>query len=163
MKIHSFYLLSVFLFISCSDHVNNIVGKDYLDSLNNEKRMDSLVSDRMKEVFLSDTLLISEAPVQITSTKVTFSGGIKLKYKNVSDKTITAIKFAWYGIDGFYDPVDLGSNPIGAGGGYTDETLSIGAYDESYWSTNSDKLKSIIKAWPIEVAFEDGSKWKIKK
>jgi hypothetical protein len=153
--------LTCFLFYSCnSSHTDN--AQSFLDSLNEAKHIDTIYNDRMKEAFLSDTLLISGAPVQVISTKVVYGGAVKLKYKNVSGKDISAVRFLWYGEDAFFNPIDLGSVLPGAGGGYSSKSLAAGGIDEGYWSSENEKLKTIIKAWPVEVAFSDNTKWKIK-
>lgn len=88
---------------------------------------------------------------------------IRLKYKNVSDKTITGIKFEWYGKNAFGDPADMGNimSP-GRGGGFTDETLRPGRTGYGTWEILSTDAKTITAARAYEVAFSDGTKWEAK-
>jgi hypothetical protein len=48
----------------------------------------------------------------------------------------------------------------GFGKGSTDRTLRAGKTSSGEWQALSRDLKKIIIAWPMEVVFEDGTKWK---
>lgn len=116
---------------------------------------------------LFDTAGLYRAPVKVLNSKLfkkEYSNyrDIRLTYKNVSNKTIIGIKFRWKGVDAFGDPADMGSyTSDGFGGGFTDDPLRGGRTETSEWGILSKDGKKVILAWPIEVAFEDGSKWKL--
>lgn len=87
-----------------------------------------------------------------------------LRYKNVSNKRVSAIRFKWYGVNAFNEPADVGgvfSN--GWGGGFDDEGLGVGNTTSNNWNVLSKDGKKILIAYPFEVAFSDGSKWELKK
>jgi hypothetical protein len=64
-------------------------------------------------------------------------------------------------LNAFDEPADCGniSNP-GFGGGYTDIVLKTGKSSSGTWSVLSRDGDKIVKAWPYEIVYEDGSKWK---
>lgn len=80
--------------------------------------------------------------------------------KTFPAKTISAIRFGWYGLDAFGDPANIGPLSNGFGGGYSDTELKGGKKETSKWSVITTNLKKVVKAWVTEVAFEDGTKWK---
>lgn len=108
------------------------------------------------------------APVEVLKAElvdVEYSNrrNISLKFKNNSDKVVTAIRFEWFGKDAFGDPADMG-NPIrsGIGGGFTDDKLRPGKTDYATWDIYSQDAKTVTAARAYEVAFEDGTKWTAK-
>jgi len=113
---------------------------------------------------LKDTIGSYKSPVQITSSSLvkreygTYKD-IKLIYKNVSKKKISAIKFRWKGIDAFGDPADMGGYTKGFGGGFTDDILAPSKSDYGTWDMLSNNAKKITVVWVTEVAFSDGTKW----
>lgn len=115
-----------------------------------------------------DTVGLYKAPVKVLKAKVVkqeYSSyrSVYLKYKNVSGKRVTGIKFNWYGTNAFNEPADLGNSlSSGFGGGFTDDGLRAGATDDGTWSVLSRDAKKIKLAWPIEVSFSDGTNWKLK-
>lgn len=114
-----------------------------------------------------DTVGVSTGPVKIISAKAADNSNeyitdknIKISYKNVSDKKIVGIRIKWYVTNAFGEPVkDMGGNYDGFGVGLDDSPLGAGKTASGTWDSNSGFTKN-VKAWPIEVAFEDGSKWK---
>jgi len=115
-----------------------------------------------------DTLNLGSAPVVVISARPVskeYSSykDVSLTYKNVSGKKISAIKFQWYGENAFHKPADCGVLSNGFGGGFMDEGLGIGRTASGTWNILSRDLKKIIKAWPTEVAFDDGTNWTVKK
>ena len=88
---------------------------------------------------------------------------IALRYKNVSDKVVTAIRFKWYGENAFNEPADIGALSEGWGGGFTDDALRPGATDYGQWSILSRDGKKVLIAYPYEVVFKDGSKWELQQ
>lgn len=141
------------------------IEHDYLDSLNREIE----VQERLEEFKTNlnwDTVGIYKSGLIVTDArfyKEEYSNynSIKLKYKNVSGKRIKAIKFKWYGIDSFGEPTDCGSlAEIGFGGGFDDSGLGDGKGTYGIWSILNQGGDKIVKAWPTEIVFEDGTKWK---
>lgn len=108
------------------------------------------------------------APIKVLSARFTereYSNykDVTLKYKNVSTKKVSAIRFKWYGVNAFNEPADAGNSFIqGWGGGYDDEGLGIGNTTYSTWNILSNDGKKILIAYPYEVVFKDGSKWELK-
>lgn len=88
---------------------------------------------------------------------------IASRYKNVSNKIITAIRFKWYGENAFNEPVDMGALNEGWGSGFTDDALRPGVSDYSQWSVLSRDGKKVLIAYPYEVAFKDGTKWELSQ
>jgi hypothetical protein len=62
-------------------------------------------------------------------------------------------------------PADMGSSGLtkGYGGGFDDDPLNPGKSRTSQWSILSGDAKKVVLAWPYEIAFSDGSKWKVGK
>ncbi|MDB5280689.1 MAG: hypothetical protein JWR61_5644 [Ferruginibacter sp.] len=163
-------IISVYCF-SCNGPQKEKKFEDYpLDiQLKAKKMTDSLIQASTKEA-LFDTLGLSQAPVKVLSSRLVkqeYSNykDISLTYKNVSDKKIQAIRFRWYGINAFGEPADMGSSGLlaGFGSGFHDEQIRPGKTQTSEWSIMSRDGKKIVLAWPYEVAFTDGSKWKCGK
>lgn len=87
---------------------------------------------------------------------------ITLKYKNISNKRVSAIRFKWYGENAFNEPADVGGlYRNGWGGGFDDEGLSAGRTTSSTWNVLSKDGRKILIAYPYEIAFSDGTKWKL--
>jgi hypothetical protein len=161
-------LFIVIMSTSCKNGPENTTDEiklDYLDSL----KMEREAQERLDEFRTSlnwDTVGIHESGLIITDArfyKEQYSNykSVKLKYKNVSGKRIKAIRFKWYGIDSFGDPTDCGRlTEIGFGGGFDDSGLGIGQSTYGIWSVYNQGGDKIVKAWPTEIAFEDGTKWK---
>lgn len=131
------------------------------------ERADSIQKSAYKFAF-KDTIGVYAAPVQVLSAKLVkreYSNyrDIALSFKNVSGKTVSAIRFKWYGLNAFGDPADMGRSYIeGYGGGFTDDLIRPGRKDYGTWEILSKDAKTIVAAWPIEVAFNDGTSWKLK-
>ena len=130
------------------------------------ERTDSLLEASTKNVLL-DTVGLYKAPVKVTKAvlfKKEYSSyrDIRLTYKNVSTKTIAAIKFRWMGTNAFGDPADMGTSMAeGFGSGFTDDILKPGKSETSEWGILSRDGKKVELAWPYEVAFTDGTKWEL--
>lgn len=160
-KILTLIMVSWF-FCNCSTEP----GKSTLtlaDTIAAHEIADSIINEGMHNAML-DTVGVSNAPVKILSAqpvKNEYSNyrNVSLKYKNVSNKTISAIKFSWYGENAFGEPADMGMVD-GFGNGNTDRTLKAGKTSSGEWQALSKDVKKIIIAWPREVVFEDGTKWK---
>ncbi len=163
-----FYLLAVTA-ISCHTGPKNETSLSLVDSMDIARRSDSMTQAVIKDA-LFDTVGISRAPVKVLSAKLVkqeYSNrkDIRLAWKNVSDNKIAAIRFKWYGLNAFGEPADMGGSGVikGIGGGLADRSLSPGKTDSGEWSIMSNDGKKIVLAWPYEVAFEDGTKWKAGK
>lgn len=158
-------LIIALLFFSCDTADKPPEYKSVAESLEVRRKVDSIVQTSMKNAFF-DTVGLSNAPVKVLSAKLIkkeYSNfkSMSLSYKNVSGKTIAAIRFKWYGENAFGEPADMGSSmQEGFGGGFTDETLRPGKTGSGVWSILSRDGKKVVLAWPYEVAFEDGTKWK---
>jgi hypothetical protein len=144
-----------------TDSIHGMTVKEYKDHF-----VDSLTKTTTKKIFM-DTAGISNAPVKVISAKMVQEEyskykSVRLTYKNVSGKKIEAIKFNWYGIDAFGEPADMGSFMDGVGGGLDDDPLGPGKSSTSTWSILSRNGKKVELAWAYEVAFSDGTKWKLK-
>ncbi|MFZ9942055.1 MAG: hypothetical protein ACO3O0_00450 [Bacteroidia bacterium] len=131
------------------------------------ENVDSMIRHLHKKTFMDSTGM-DKSPVVVVSAKLfkeAYSNykSIKLTYKNNSDKTIQAIRFEWYGENAFGEPADMGSPLIeGSGGGFTEETLRPGKTGSGVWSILSRDGKKILMARAYEVAFDDGSSWKLR-
>jgi hypothetical protein len=163
-------LISLIAFESCGGSKKKLktkeeIAQDYLDSLDLEIE----AAERLEEYMTNlnwDTLGIESSGLIITDARFVRKEysrykDIQIKYKNVSGKKIKAIKFKWYGVDAFGEPADCGGmNKNGFGGGFDDSGLDVGRQKSSEWSVLSSNGDKIVKAWPNEIAFEDGTKWK---
>lgn len=130
--------------------------------------IDSVVKNEMFEDSQKPAANDKTSPVEVVNSrlvKMEYSNhkNIELKYKNISNKTIQAIKFEWFGKNAFGEPADMG-NPIssGQGGGFTDETLKPGKTKYGTWEIFSADAKTITTVRATEVVFNDGTKWIIK-
>jgi hypothetical protein len=166
-------LVFIALFVGCENKPSKYSASQldsFGDNENHEYRehvKDSVMKDLNKQIYM-DTAGLYISPVKIIKSrfaKKEYSSykDIELTYKNVSGKKIDGIKFRWYGLNAFGDPADMGTIGNGFGGGFTDDPLSPGRSETSQWSILSRDGKKIVLAWPIEVAFSDGTKWKIGK
>lgn len=122
-----------------------------------------------------DTTHISESPIEILSidtshTNIIFSD-IKdddvliIHFKNISNKTIEGVKMRWYCEDAFRDPCFLSpSYGIGfeIGEGQSDDHILPGKTGKVKWVGFFSKM-NVVKAWPYQVAFSDGSTWSVLK
>lgn len=150
--------------ISCNEHATSSISElekhKFIDSFKNVER--SKINSSVRDIIL-DTTGLSKAPVRVLYANFYGMNGrnIELKWKNISGKRITAIRFKWYGENAFNEPADMGalSYEKGFGAGFTDNELAPGKTDQGTWSIYSRDGKKIVIAWPYEIAFKDGSKW----
>jgi hypothetical protein len=166
------FLLMLFFLIGCQtnkkeDETQKLLNEadKFIDSVNIAKKADSMTKQIIRSA-LFDTIGISTAPIKVLSAKVIkedYSRDVRLVWKNISSKKISAVKFKWYGVDAFNNPADMGQAYEGIGGGFTDDPIAAGQIDNGSWSTTSGNVKRIICAWPYEVAFSDGTFWKQNK
>jgi len=165
--------LGTILVISCQnkpvDETSKLIAETnrFIDSMEIARMSDSIMKASLRNA-LFDTAGLYLAPVKVLSAKLVsreYSNrkDIRLSWQNVSNKKIDAIKFKWYGLDAFNEPADMGTASIveGFGGGFTDRSISPGKKDAGTWEIMSGNGKKVVLAWPYEVAFADGTKWKI--
>jgi hypothetical protein len=166
-------LLMAIVVISCkqsadkSDTASDV--EDLELKIKGEAFADSVVR-AITKANLFDTLGVAAGPIRILSSRIvekeysTYKD-ISLTYKNVSDKKIEAIRFRWYGENVFGEPADMGTSiglkgSEGFGAGFVDDPLGPQKTRTSEWSINSRDAKKVVKVWPYEIVFSDGSKWK---
>ncbi|HUC79780.1 MAG TPA: hypothetical protein VMR70_02655 [Flavisolibacter sp.] len=151
------------------DSLENNVTKSINDLPNSVEQTANEIREEKHGVGAKyDTGGLYLAPVKVLSAKFVtkeYSNykDISLRYKNVSNKVITAIRFKWYGENAFNEPADMGALREGWGGGFTDDALRPGATDYGVWSILSRDGKKVLIAYPYEVFFKDGTKWELKQ
>lgn len=133
-----------------------------LDSIDNAVK-NEMFEDAQKPATNDKTTPVEVVNSRLVKMEYSNHKNIELKYKNISNKTIQAIKFEWFGKNAFGEPADMG-NPIssGQGGGFTDETLKPGKAKYGTWEIFSADAKTITTVRATEVVFNDGTKWTIK-
>lgn len=165
------FTFSLLYLLSCDKKKTNEEKLKYtLDSISYmekaKKNVDSLIKASAKTKIL-DTTGMSKSPILVLKSEliaISYSNrkNIRLVYKNVSNKKISAIRFEWYGENAFNEPADMGNYTfIGSGGGFTDQSLNPGKTRDSEWDILSKDAKKIIAARAYEVAFSDGTTWKL--
>lgn len=151
------------------DSLENNIAKSINDLPNSIEQTANKVREEKHGVGAKyDTGGLYLAPVKVLSAKFVtkeYSNykDISLRYKNVSDKVVTAIRFKWYGENAFNEPADMGGLREGWGGGFTDDALRPGASDYGQWSILSRDGKKVLIAYPYEVVFKDGTKWELSQ
>lgn len=174
MKEKHFYALLVFggfVFVAYmiafrKNHVTNDVlpKKDqFLDSISNVRTTDSV----LKAVYnraMFDTVGIYNAPIKIISSEVEKYGRIKIVYKNISNKDISAIRFKFYCENAFFEPANINmlqtENTKGFWAGFYDDGIKKGETSTSIFNTEIHSDAKTVLTWPSLVAFSDKTKWK---
>ena len=163
-----YFTFLLFIFFTCNDKEKELDKEisDFEIEMKAREMTDSIIQNATKNKYTDSTGMKNSPVVVLKSSfvKQDYSNykNIELKYKNVSDKTITAIRFEWYGENAFGEPADMGNSfSKGAGGGFTDETLKPNKIGYGQWSILSNDGKKIKMARAYEVAFSDGSIWKL--
>jgi hypothetical protein len=168
-----FLSLLISLLFSCGNNGKSDTAIDDTDSIDGmtvkewkKNYVDSLTKKITRDAIF-DTVGLSLAPIKVTNAKLfreEYSSykSINLTFKNVSSKKMDASRFAWYGENFFGEPADMGGSLTeGYGGGFTDKLIGLGRSMTLQWSILSRDGKKVILAWPTEVAFADGTKWKL--
>lgn len=167
-------LFTLLIVSQCNNNPNSnsdvtAESQRFIDSFKLARQADSITKNIIRDAMF-DTAGVSMAPVRVISAKLVpreYSNykDIRLVWKNAGPKKISAIRFKWYGINAFGEPADMGAASIqeGFGGGFADRSLSPGKTDEGIWEIMSKDGKRVVMAWPYEIAFEDGTKWKSGK
>ncbi|MHA7823701.1 hypothetical protein ACVVIH_13140 [Chryseobacterium arthrosphaerae] len=168
------YLIPSLIFLaSCNQKkqdkdVSKSIKEDSIEVLAN-KAVDSVIrsvdiNDDFKGSF-SNKKIVKNSPIEVLSAefiKRSYSNykDVRIKYKNVSDNKIEAIRFEWYGENAFGEPADMGTSD-GKGQGFTDDPINPGKSDSGVWSVLSSDGKKIIGARAYEVVFSNGTKWNL--
>lgn len=125
-------------------------------------------TDSIKKSFL-DTLNTKESPILIISSKLSKTQysdhkDIRLTYKNLTKKSIKAIKFEWYCENAFEKPAS-GRNFFikGKSEGTSSHLLKPKETRSQAWEDFSTDANKIIKARVYFVMFSNGTKWELKK
>lgn len=173
MKIGGIYLflivLSSIFILSCQQSQNSSELRTHSDSVLYNHIYDSLhavVENSITKKLAFDTNGLFTAPIKVLIARPyqeDYSNykGVHLEYKNVSTKTVEGIRFRWYGVNAFGEDADMTGIQPGLGGGFTDSQLKPSKTDGANWNILSRDLKKIVIAYPTEVAFSDGTKWKL--
>lgn len=154
-------ILLVFLCLSCSKK-ENASSLTYKEQKNNFSHL----SEKQEE---SDTIVSKKSPIKIISCRIQKSQysehkDIHITYKNVSGKTIQAIKFEWNCRNAFDKP----SNgkyffEKGRSEGNCTKPLKPGASNSKVWEDFSTDAVSITSSRAYYVVFTDGKKWKLQE
>jgi hypothetical protein len=152
--------------ISCHQPTSSLISENEKQKFIDSFKLDQqLKLDSIDKAVLFDTAGMSYAPIKIIKAEILpggYSRVVRIKYKNRTNKDISALRFKWYGLNAFNEPADLGSSYTkGFGGGFTDDILKAGSSTETDWRIGNNDGKKLVLAWPYEVAFSDGSKWKL--
>lgn len=166
MKKNIFLILIMFWICACESEA----PKKY----DPQKKLREAEAQRIAKDFVAeitssalwDTAYSSSAPVVVISSRLVkqeYSNrrDLELRFKNVSGKTVSAIRFRWYGLNAFNEPADMGDYAnVGFGAGQTDSPLRPGKTNTGEWGILSKDAKKIVRAWAYEVVFSDGTKWR---
>lgn len=149
------------LILSCQNSsVQN--SKYVMTKSEREHFMDSVKSAVLLHAYF-DTVGIENSGVEVSTQIVDLDGGerkeLDVYVKNVSGKVIDGIRLKWYGLNIFGEPVDFNSFHVGFDGGEIIKSMKPGESTAYTW-IEPKQLKIIVKAWPTQVAFADGTKWK---
>ena len=162
----------LFAFAAFSCHQNNIISDQakVIDSLPSygQDTANKIRYLEDKDSILANASKANDCPIKILSSRPVeeeYSNykNVYLSWKNVSKKTISAVRFRWIGVNAFGEPADMGSLLIGEGAGFSDDKIRAGKSDNGTWTILSRDLKKITRAWAYEVAFSDGTKWKLNE
>lgn len=174
MKILSFLIIIVFA--SCNSSttpakpIKNLSKWEQLmaslDSVTDKSRLDIDPNH-------FDTSNIRQSPIEFVSidtghSNIIFSDVraydvITFKFRNIGNKTIEGVRLRWYCNDAFGDPallVSSHSTQMQIGYGQSDDHVSPGSVGVVKWEGDASKIK-VVSAWPYEVAFDDGTVWRI--
>ena len=121
-----------------------------------------------------DTANIASSPVQIVSKEFISERDylgldeefILIRYKNISQKTITGVKLRWYCEDGFGEPnlmTDMsGAVTISIGEGRNGERLNPGETGAIKYKQYYETGDRLVSTWAYQVGFDDQTVWNIK-
>lgn len=164
-----FFIILYLSLLQCKNGKDDKSIDDLKIEYEAKKLTDSLLKEVVKESLL-DTAGLYAAPINVLSARLVnrdYSNyrDISVTYKNISNKKVEAIRFRWYGLNSFGEPADMGSYGLseGFGSGFDDDPINPGKSRTNSWSILSKDAKKVILAWPYEVAFADGTSWKLKK
>ena len=174
-------ILIMCIYSSCNSRARNQydIDRDSLTTNQNDTRTNDEIEQQIKDSLRTniqsevakdvyeDTAGLYLAPIKILSASIVESEGgdyrnVTLKYKNISDKKIDGIKFRWKCVDVFGEPADVGSSLFkGYGQGFVDKEIKPNESRRATFEVLSNTAKKIVLVFPLEVAFDDGTKWKL--
>jgi hypothetical protein len=99
-------------------------GDSLIAKYNADQKVKTATQEAIASVY-TDTSQILTSPVKVVSYRVVkneYSSykNVSLTWKNISNKSISGIKFRWQGVDAFGEPADLGDSfAPGFEGGFT--------------------------------------------
>jgi len=159
------------LFISCSNNRTTLENEKRInDSIQNTAKLK--MEEMMKPINMFSDTTGTNCPIDVYSAELfetedyNNSKGIKIKYRNISSKTIVAVSFTAYGVDAFNEPVDLMGKEELIGimtTKPTEERLKPGKSSSNKWTTRNNECRKIVKANAFQVAFSDGEVWDLPK
>lgn len=132
----------------------------------NEEKNEAKPTDSIKDDFLK-TQKNKNSPIKIISAtllKNQYSDhkDIKLTYKNITKKSIKAIKFEWYCENAFDKPASGQFFFIkGVTRKHTESFLKSRKTESKIWEDFSTDANIIIAARAYYVIFSDGTKWEL--
>lgn len=155
--------LAAILISSCDSSMHGSF-KDEMSASEKQHLIDSFKTEALNNAFF-DTIGVDHSGLEIVSVQIIEPAGslykdISITVKNVSGKPVEAFRLKWYGLTAFGEPADFDLMQPGFGGGQDDHFLDVGKQETYTWTYASKNVKHIVKAWPREVVFKDGTKWK---
>ena len=159
------------LFLSCSNNKATLSNeKNINDSIQSAVKLK--MEEMMKPINMFSDTTGTNCPIDVYSAELfdtddyNNSKGLKIKYKNISNKTVVAVSFTAYIVDAFNEPVDLMGKEELIGiitTKPTDEKLKPGKSNSCKWTTRNNECRKIVKANAFQVAFSDGEVWDLPK
>lgn len=159
------------LFLSCSNNKTTLENEKRInDSIQNAAKLK--MEEMMKPINMFSDTTGTNCPIDVYSAELFETGdynnnkGIKIKYRNISNKTVVAVSFTAYVVDAFNEPIDLMGNEELIGimtTKPTDEHLKPGKTSSNKWTTRNNECRKILKANAFQVAFADGEVWDLPK
>ena len=158
-------LFFIVLFISSCNGPSSQERKEALKQLklDEAQKRSSDAVEKMLKNREDDSLRIAAAPIKVLSYKVvkvpyTSYRNIEITFKNVSNKTINAVRFGFMGKTAFDKPANVGGFE-GKNYGNYDESIKSKQKQTITFSINSPDLKKIEYVRPYEIVYEDGEKY----
>ncbi len=171
MKKTILILLFSILVICCSNNKATLENtKRINDSIQNVAKLK--MEEMMKPINMFSDTTGTNCPIDVYSAQLFNTGdynnskGIKIKYRNISYKTIVAVSFTAYVVDAFNEPVNLmGKEELNGiiTTRPTEEHLRPGKSSSNKWNTRNNECRKIVKVNAFQVAFSDGEVWDLPK
>lgn len=112
-----------------------------------------------------DTANIAAAPIKVIEATVAGEEEFKreaiLKFQNVSQKTVDAVRLSYYEVNAYGEPTSTGSGSYySRGHGSLSYEIPLPPNEiATAKAIPGFGARKIAKAWPTTVVFSDGSKW----